>query len=148
MINIHGQCLCEAVKFTFVSDALWAYQCHCSLCRKVTGSAYSTTLFAHEKGLEWKQGHEKVTDYSKGNGYRLGFCSCCGSPVPNKFRDLPLYSVPLGCLDDVADINVVAQLYMGSKAAWEKGKLDGQQFAEIPALDEMFEMLHVQSISR
>ena len=145
MSEIYGQCSCGTVRFKFDIDEPLAYQCHCSICRKATGSTFSTTLMAPEKSFVWVEGKEKVSSYSKENGYKVSFCSCCGSPVPNRFRDFPLYSVPLGSLDNEPDIKVVVQIYLGSKAKWESDKLEGRQYVEMPSLDEMFEFLHVRS---
>jgi hypothetical protein len=63
--------------------------------------------------------------------------------VPNRFRDFPLYSIPIGGLDDEPQIEVVVQIYMASKAHWEKERLAGLQFAEMPPLEEMFRLLHI-----
>ena len=143
MSEIHGQCSCGAVEFKFSTDALLAYQCHCSICRKATGSAYSTTLIVPEASFVLLRGKEKVSSYSKESGYKVNFCSCCGSPVPNIFRGFPLFSVPVGSLDDVPDIEVVVQIHLGSRAKWDKDHFEGQKFVEMPSINEMLEFLHV-----
>lgn len=145
MKQINGQCSCGAVRFKFETEELKAYQCHCSVCRKATGSAYSTTLMAPESGFHWASGKDSISSYSKKNGYKINFCSICGSPIPNKFRNFPLYSVPVGSIDNENNINVVVQIFLGSKAKWEKNELDGEQFSEMPSLDEMMEYLHVSN---
>lgn len=143
MTELSGQCACGTVSFSLTVDVPVAYQCHCSICQKASGSAFSTTLMAPEQGFVWQQGRDKVASYSKDNGYTVNFCSCCGSPLPNKFRDFPLYSVPLGSLDNAPEISVAVQIYLGSKAEWDKPQLEGQQFDEMPALEEMLALLHV-----
>lgn len=143
MPEIHGQCLCGTVRFKFDMEELAAYQCHCSLCRKASGSAYTTTLMVTERHFVWLSGWEKISSCSKESGYRVAFCSCCGSPVPNRFRDLPLYSVPLGSLDDAHEVKIVAQIFWGSKAEWEKADLQGKKYSEMPSLGEMLQLLHV-----
>ena len=143
MSEIHGQCLCGSVRFRFDVEELSAYQCHCSLCRKASGSAYSTTLMVPERCFVWISGREKISSYSKENGYRVDFCSGCGSPIPNRFRDLPLYSVPLGSVADAPEVKIVAQIYLGSKAEWEEGDLQGQKYNEMPALDKMLDLLQI-----
>jgi hypothetical protein len=62
--------------------------------------------------------------------------------LPINLRDYPLYSVPAGCLDASIDVKIVAQLYLGSKAAWDKECPEGLQFTEMPELEEMLELLH------
>ena len=143
MKQVNGQCSCGTVRFMFETEELKAYQCHCSVCRKATGSAYSTTLMAPENRFSWVSGKDSVSSYSKENGYKINFCSKCGSPVPNIFRNFPLYSVPVGNIDNENNINVVVQIFLGSKAKWDKNELDGEQFSEIPSLDKMMEYLHV-----
>jgi hypothetical protein len=145
MPEIYGKCSCGAVEFKFSTDALMAYQCHCSICRKATGSAYSTTLFAPESDFVWVRGEDKVSTFSKKSGYKVSSCSCCGSPVPNKFREFPLFSVPVGSLDGEPDIEVVVQIYRGSKAKWDKENFEGQKFDELPSIDEMLKLLHVHA---
>lgn len=140
----NGQCSCGTVKFKFHADELTAYQCHCSICRKATGSAYSTTLMAKKDSFEWVSGKDQISSYSKENGYKNNFCSCCGSPVPNLFRDYPLYSVPVGSLEDKNHIEIKVQIFCGSKASWEKEVIGKIQFEEMPALNEMLGLLHVQ----
>jgi hypothetical protein len=47
-----GECLCGDVEFEIKGDLPNLYQCHCSLCRKVTGSSAATYLasgFARER---------------------------------------------------------------------------------------------------
>jgi len=95
-----------------------------------------------ESDFVWIRGEEKVSGYSKKNGYKVNFCSCCGSPVPNKFRHFPLFSVPAGSLDGSNDIKVVVQIYLGSRAKWDKDHIEGEQFGEMPTINEMLEFLH------
>jgi hypothetical protein len=141
-MEINGRCSCGAVAFRFSMEAPRAFQCHCSICRKATGSAFTTTLMAPVEGFEWLRGEGGVSFHSKPNGYTLGFCSSCGSPVPNRFRDYPLYSVPVGSLDDPPEIPIVAQLYLGSRAKWAKEGLVGRRYEEMPSLHEMLALLH------
>lgn len=142
---LYGQCSCGSVAFKFSSDAVRAYQCHCSICRKATGSAFSTTVMAPEAYFEWTHGQEIITSYSKKSGYKVSFCSRCGSPVPNKFRGLPLYTVPAGSLEDSGALEIVVHLHLGSKAAWDLNPVTGHQFNEIPSLQTVLELLHAES---
>lgn len=142
MSEIHGQCSCGDVEFEFSTEALFAYQCHCSICQKATGSAFSTTLLAPESDFVWIRGEEKISSYEKESGYKVNFCSRCGSPVPNKFRSFPLFSVPAGSLDNSNDIKVVVQIYLGSRAKWDKSHIEERKFVEMPAINEMLEFLH------
>lgn len=145
MMELHGQCSCGSVGFRFSADSLLAYQCHCSVCRKATGSAFSTTLIAPDGDFEWTHGKKLVSSYSKKGGYKVCFCSHCGSPVPNKFRNFPLYSIPVGSLDDSQNINVVVKLNLDSRAQWDQEKFEGKRFSNMPILNEMLEFLHISA---
>jgi len=143
MNDVYGQCSCGSVAYRFTADKLIAYQCHCSICRKVTGSAFSTTLMAPERSFSWLRGEDLVSSYAKENGYRNNFCSRCGSPVPNKFRDYPLFNVPVGSIESGPPVEIAAQIFMGSRAHWDSSALGGRQYDEMPSLDEMLELLGI-----
>jgi len=137
-----GSCSCGVVAFKFSSNTVCAYQCHCSICRRATGSAFSTTIVAREADFYWTHGQDIITTYAKESGYKVSFCSRCGSPVPNKFRGLPLYTVPAGSLEDSDSLEIVVHLYLGSKAAWGPKPVTGHQFEEIPNLQTVLDLLH------
>ena len=42
---IHGSCLCGAIRFEFIKPAGPFELCHCTRCRKVTGSAFFSGLY-------------------------------------------------------------------------------------------------------
>jgi hypothetical protein len=145
MEDVYGQCSCGSIGYKFSIENLRAYQCHCSICQKATGSAFTTTLMAPETTFKWLRGETLISSYAKESGYKVNFCSRCGSPVPNKFRDFPLYSVPVGSIDGEPHIEVTAQLYLGSRANWDNDKLEGKRFDEMPSLDDMFRLLQVDA---
>lgn len=138
-----GQCLCGIVQYEFKADQLLAYQCHCSTCQRVTGTAFSTTLFANEKSFKWINGESKINTYTRESGYIIQFCAICSSPVPNKFRHYPLYSIPAGGLKQGFNIKIAVQLCLDSKAAWDTEQYSGMQYQNIPALEEIFQLLHL-----
>ena len=144
MKEVNGNCLCGKIKYKFSSENLIAYQCHCAICRKSTGSAFSTTLIAQENKFEWTNGKENVVTFSKKGGYTVCFCSCCGSVVPNKFRGFPMFSVPVGGLDNENVVIIGVQIFLGSKAEWDKESMIGTKFQERPSIDEMFSLLHIK----
>jgi hypothetical protein len=39
-MELAGGCLCGAVRFRVTAEPLAAYYCHCSMCRKISGSIY------------------------------------------------------------------------------------------------------------
>ena len=139
--HTQGRCLCGAVRFT-LRDALPAiYQCHCSECRKITGSAHNASCIVPTDGFTWVQGEDSVTSYVHDSGYRSHFCSRCGSPAPNLMRNGQYFWVPAGALDDTGGMKVKAHLCVSSRASWEATAADGRQFDDVPPFDELISIL-------
>jgi len=137
---VRGSCLCGAVVFELSGVVPDLYQCHCSLCRKVTGSSANAAIRIAAQQFRWIRGSEQISRYATDSGYRSHFCRACGSPLPNPRGDGSGYWVPAGLLDDTADLNLAAHLYVGSRATWDVIADTGQHFDEMPnaaALDEI-----------
>lgn len=137
---MQGSCLCGEVQFEIIGKIPNLYQCHCSLCRKVSGSGSSSALILEEKNFKWVHGAECISRYSKPSGYSSHFCSKCGSPVPNNFMGT-YYWVPAGSLDGNPETRVVAHLYVGSKSHWDIPSVEGAQYEEAPELKVLIEAL-------
>ena len=112
-----GSCLCGAVRFEVEGEATEFYQCHCSLCRKSTGSAAVTALLVAADRVRWVSGPEHYT-FSTRSGYRVDFCKACGSPIPNRVRSGD-YWIPAGLLDGDVTARVTKHIYVGSQAPWD-----------------------------
>lgn len=137
---MQGSCLCGDVTFEIIGNMPNLYQCHCSLCRKVSGSASSSAFILAAENFRWVQGEACISKYSKPSGYSSHFCSRCGCPVPNNFYG-PYYWVPAGALDGNPEIRIVAHLHMDSRSHWDTPPAEGAQYEKAPALDALIEAL-------
>lgn len=117
---MHGECLCGQVSFRVTGTLPDIYQCHCSLCRKVTGSSANAASFVQQAAFVWLSGEARIRTFRKPTGYRTDFCGECGSPVPNPLRDTGLMWIPAGLLDDTGNARVRVHLHLGSAATWER----------------------------
>lgn len=138
---MQGKCLCGEVGFAVSGDLPNIYQCHCSLCRKATGSASNSALIVSSEHFQWVHGHERITSYVKETGYRTDFCSKCGSPLPNPIKGGTQYWIPAGLLDDETNIEIAAHLHVGSKASWDEVASNGVQYQEAPDLESLLKVL-------
>ena len=126
-----GSCLCGAVRFEISGDFESFFLCHCTRCRKDTGSAHAANLFSSSARLEWLSGEGGVKTYTApGTRHQKSFCADCGSPVPSVQMNGALLVAPAGTLDSAIDIRPTAHICVASKAAWDEGlealpKLDG-----------------------
>jgi len=134
-----GECLCGGVKFRIEGNIPNLYQCHCSLCRKVTGSSANAATFVKQENFRWLSGQDKISSFQKPTGYRSDFCSVCGSPVPNQLRGMELLWVPAGLLEESFKAAVNVHLHMNSAASWERDSVDGVRLEAGP---ESLESLH------
>jgi hypothetical protein len=120
---IRGSCLCGGVSFV-IAHATGPFElCHCTRCRKVTGSAYLPGLRVRRESLRFVQGTELIATYEAPilehpPAYRSCFCSRCGSPVPDPSPDASSVEVAAGLLDDDPDLRPVRHIFAELKASW------------------------------
>lgn len=131
-MQITGSCLCGEVKFDISDNFESFYLCHCSRCRKATGTVHGANLFATEVTLNWIQGQELVKTFNLPNTrFTKSFCTECGSPVPTEIKD-KLVIVPAGCLDNSPTINPTAHIFCDDRASWEDALENTKRFAALP----------------
>ena len=120
---IRGGCLCGGVRFE-IDRAVGPFElCHCSRCRKVSGSAFLAGVGVLRKDFRFLQGAELVRAYDapirdKPPAYRSSFCSRCGSPVPDPTSDTPLFEIAAGALDDDPGLRPERHIMVDFKSPW------------------------------
>jgi len=118
---IRGSCLCGAVRFE-VERVVGPFElCHCSRCRKSSGSAYLAGVGV--EGLRFVAGREYVRVFElpareEPPGYRRPFCGFCGSPVPAPDARGGWAEVPAGLLDDDPGWSPDRHIFVEHRAAW------------------------------
>jgi hypothetical protein len=145
METLRGSCLCSAVRFEVAGPLPLLYQCHCSLCRKQGGSVSNTGLIVAADKFRWKGGEALIGKWQRSTGFRSHFCQRCGAPVPNPLRDTGYVWVPAGLLDDHESLRIGAQLFLSSRMACDRPRVDGLQHETAPSLEELIAMLHAQA---
>jgi hypothetical protein len=85
---VSGSCLCRAVKYQIQPPFVTFGHCHCSRCRKASGSAHTWNLIADPIHFRWTSGEDFVVRYdlSEARSFATSFCRRCGSPVPHATR--------------------------------------------------------------
>jgi len=130
---LKGSCLCGAVKYEATGEPKRFYHCHCSRCRKVTGTGHASNLFLQPAALTWLGGEELIRTFKVPEAKRFtnNFCAQCGSRLPRQAKDSDMVMIPAGSLDDTAPIGPQARIFSESRASWSC--VDG----EIPVYPEM-----------
>lgn len=117
-----GSCQCGAVKFHISGPFESFFLCHCSRCRKDTGSAHAANLFSTVAKITWLSGEDRIKTYRVPESrHEKSFCSECGSAVPGIQMDGALLVVPAGSLDTPVDIRPNAHICLSSRANWDDG---------------------------
>ncbi|MBU2706617.1 GFA family protein [Zooshikella marina] len=115
-----GSCLCGEITFEINGGFESFYLCHCSRCRKDTGSAHASNLFSTSAKLKWLSGEEKVKSFNlSGTKHAKSFCTICGSAVPSIQMDGKLLVVPAGSLDTALDMEASAHILIQDRAQWD-----------------------------
>jgi len=130
---IAGTCLCSTIGFVINGKYGPAGQCHCSRCRKVSGTDGNAVFYAARESFRWLRGEENITTFHvPGAGqWHSSFCKTCGSPVPHMDGEQKIYFVPAGLLDDDPGFRgYAAHIFVGSKAPWVCIADEAPQFVE------------------
>jgi hypothetical protein len=125
-----GQCLCGEVKVEIRGSISDIIHCHCSLCRKSSGTAYATNGFVSSAEFIVIQGEQQLKAFSLKQGRLRHFCSNCGSPVySSSAADPGRIRIRLGILDSEITERPISHNFVSSKACWDN--LD----ADLPRYD-------------
>ena len=92
----------------------YAVNCHCSNCRRTTGSAFKPFAgIAHDK-LSISAGSDHLMIYG-GEAAHDAHCRRCGSLLHSVVRDGAFVHVAMGTLVDDPSIRSTAHIFLGSK---------------------------------
>jgi len=114
-----GRCLCGQVRFEFDSQPTDVSICHCSLCRRMTGTAFGVYARVPATSLNVISGAAQLNSYDVTEKLSMLSCRNCGSYIYAKHKDYSEFAyVCLGALDDDHDIRPGYHEFVGSKASW------------------------------
>lgn len=128
-----GSCLCKKVAFEVIGEFKVFYLCHCSRCRKETGSAHAANLFSNTAEFQWISGEEIVKTYRLPNTrFAKSFCVNCGSALPTVGENNKSILVPAGSLDSDVNLRPDGHIHMDSKANWDSNLEQVAKFEGFP----------------
>ena len=125
-----GSCLCGQIQFAVEGPINSIVHCHCSLCRKSSGTAFATNGFVDLNNFKLAGGQDSLAGFEYKPGETRFFCRTCGSPIySSNTEDLSRIRIRLGAIDNNISERPVSHNFVSSKACWED--LD----AELPRSD-------------
>ena len=114
-----GSCLCGGVKYEIYGAIEKITNCHCSLCRKMSGSAFSSGATIAAASFRLVAGKELIKAWESSPGYFREFCGQCGSPIlKRKAKDPENLRLRAGTLDSDPGLSPAQHLHVNSKAPW------------------------------
>jgi hypothetical protein len=129
--KLAGKCMCGVVQYAVADEFLYAMNCHCSNCRRTTGSAFKPFAGIEREKLEISEGEGDLMRYG-GEKNHDAHCKRCGSLLYSLVRDGAFVHVPMGTLVDDPTIRPGQHIFVGSKASWFTITDDLPQFEEFP----------------
>jgi hypothetical protein len=126
-----GQCFCKKVQYEVADDFEYAMNCHCSQCRRTTGSAFKPLAGIKKDKLSLIQGEDVVLKVGDESGYDV-HCGACGSLLWSLVREGRYVHVAMGTLVDAPTIRPAMHIFVGSKAPWFEITDDLPQFGAFP----------------
>jgi len=116
-----GGCLCGGVRFEVTAEPGGAAICHCTDCRRITGSAFNISLPVTLADFRITAGAPKAyaTIADSGNALTRYFCPDCGSPL---YTASPVHPdtvyVKAGAFDEPDLVKPHHQSWMRSRVPW------------------------------
>ena len=116
-LTLTGQCSCGEVQYV-VDDAFeYALNCHCSRCRRATGSAFKAFAGIRRSRLSVLRGQDQLMIVGDAVTHDAR-CARCGSLMYSLVREGGYVHVTLGTLDGAPSLAPTAHIFVGSKAPW------------------------------
>jgi hypothetical protein len=118
-----ASCLCGGVRIEIDRLEGPFELCHCSRCRRTSGSAFAAGIWTRSEDVRWIRGRELVSSYEAPlleapPLYKAVFCRVCGSRLPDPDPPFHMVDVPAGLLDRDSGLRPEHHLIFGPKAPW------------------------------
>jgi len=126
-----GKCFCGAVRYAVADAFAYAMNCHCSNCRRTTGSAFKPFAGIERENFAITQGPDRLLIYGDDDANDT-HCRRCGSLLFSVVRAGAFVHVALGTLIDEPSIRPTRHIFVGSKAPWFTITDDLPQHEEFP----------------
>ena len=118
--EITGGCLCGAVSYVCSSEPLYAGNCHCRSCQKVSGGVGTSAMGVPADALTITGEVKYFNDKADSGGVSSrGFCPECGSRLFGTSSNMPgLVAIMAGSLDDPSLFKPTMNVYVASAQPW------------------------------
>ena len=119
MKKITGRCLCSAVQYEVNDNFKYSGFCHCSDCRRFSGSASSAMAGISTEEFNLVRGEESIKRFIKSENTVLAFCSNCGSSLYAEKPKRGMLHLRIGTLNEAPSLRPQFHSFVASKAEWD-----------------------------
>jgi hypothetical protein len=131
-----GGCICGAVRYEIMGEPHVTYACHCTDCRRQSGSAFGLTIVITADQLKITRGelktHSRVAE--SGRTMTRYFCPECGTWIYNVPETLPnSRRIKPGTLDDASWVRPTVHLWVRSALPWVQIPADAIKYETQPS---------------
>ncbi len=121
-MNVTGGCLCGAIRFEVTGPFLRASHCHCSRCRKHSGTAVCTQARVRREHFRLLAGEAAIRVYRPAPGAAVkAFCTTCGSSLfGGSWPEGQEVSIRLGAFDGDPGMRPQYHTFVDSRAPWDE----------------------------
>jgi len=117
-------------------DFSYVFYCHCSECRRFSGSAFSVAGGISKEKLKIISGNKNIKYYCKREVAKLAFCNLCGSSLfSDNFRK-GLFHIRFGILNEEPSLKPQLHIFVESKVPWFEILDNLPQFLTLPPSKE------------
>ena len=148
-IILKGSCQCGGISYRINSTSVFSVACHCDDCRKLSGSAFGTSLVVKSEDVEFKgtfKTWERLTDTGRRNiAY---FCPDCGNRIYHQDPDAAIVvRLRSGTLDDDVIPEPRVHVFAARKMPWLTFPEHVTLFEKQPDADELYAALAATEIT-
>ena len=117
--KLTGSCQCKAVQYEISPAVKLLGNCHCKLCKKLTGAALSTIAIVAEEDFDLLTGADQLASFQVTENVGKNFCRTCGTPIFNTHKKYPGNKmVYLGSFDDPGFSSPAINVHCEKKLPW------------------------------
>ncbi len=126
-----GECSCGGVAFEIKGDLLEVFVCHCSICRRSSGSNGMAVVVIDNDQFRCLRGKDLVASWKKPDtDWQKWFCRICGAPLPGVNDETRMF-VPAGLISEGGEsLRVKHHIWVDSKAVWDEIGDTGERHRE------------------
>ena len=142
MTSYEGGCTCRHVRYRMTSKPMFVHCCHCTWCRRETGTAFALNAMIEADRVELLGGEVEAVDTpsNSGKGQKISRCPKCRIALWSNYAGAgdAVRFVRVGTLDEPARVPPDIHIFTSSKQPWVILPPDAPAAAEYYDLKKMW----------